>query len=340
MHRTKVMLVFGGESTEHEVSIASARNVFAALDDRKYDVQLCYVSKTGAWHSVQDFTALSGSHPVLLPVLGNKHFVTEPGNKPVVPDVLLPILHGANGEDGSVQGLAQLLHIPIVGCGILPSAMCMDKEVTKRLLVDAGLHVADYALHRAHDPLPDFGKLTLRLGTPLFVKPASQGSSVGVSRVHNEAEFKQALAAAHKLDRKVLIEQALSGHEVECAVLGNDLPQASGIGEIKPADGDFYSYDSKYDAKSKTGLFIPAELPDDLTEKLRQAALTAYKALECRGLARIDFFATDSGDVVVNEINTLPGFTNISMYPKLWKQSGVSYSQLIDELIALAMEQE
>lgn len=332
------MLIFGGESTEHEVSIASARNVFAALDSSKYDVTLCYITKTGVWQAVQDFASLVGANPVLLPALGDGHFVTEPGAKPVTPDVLLPILHGSNGEDGSVQGLAQLLHIPIVGCGVLPSSMCMDKEVTKRLLKDAGLGLADYAVHRAHEPAPDFEKLVSRLGSPLFVKPAGQGSSVGVNRVSDAASFAKALADAHKHDPKVLIEQALHGHEVECAVLGNDHPEASVLGEIQPDAGDFYSYDSKYDAKSKTKLVIPAELSKDVAQKVRDAALVAYKALECRGLARVDFFVTDTGSVVVNEINTLPGFTNISMYPKLWLESGVTYAQLLDKLITLAQE--
>lgn len=338
MRRIRVMLVFGGESTEHEVSIASARNVFAALDDRKYDISLCYISKTGSWHAVEDIASLDGIHPVLTPVLGNKHFVTDPGAKPVVLDVLLPILHGDNGEDGSVQGLAQLLHIPIVGCGILASAMCMDKEVTKRLLKDAGLAVADYAMHYAHEPAPHFAEITLKLGSPLFVKPAGQGSSVGVSRVFDGAGFKTALALAHKYERKVLIEQAVKGREVECAVLGNAHPEASGVGEVKLTEGDFYTYDSKYATDSKTKVVIPADLPEETVQKVRQVALVAYRALECRGLSRIDFFVTEDGTPVVNEINTLPGFTNISMYPKLWRQAGVSYAQLIDKLINLALE--
>ncbi|MGH7196668.1 MAG: D-alanine--D-alanine ligase family protein [Candidatus Saccharimonadales bacterium] len=338
MHRTRVLLLFGGESAEHEVSIASARNVYAAMDDRKYDITLCYITKDGHWRLVEDIEVLEGHHHTLLPVLGGKHFVIEPGGRTVVPEVILPILHGANGEDGTIQGLAKLLHIPVVGCDILGSAICMDKEVAKRLLQVAGIPVLDSALHRAHEPKPDFSQLTLKLGNPVFVKPASQGSSVGVSKVHDEAQFTEALHLAHKHDHKVLIEQAATGaRELECAVLGNDHPEASGVGEIKP-EGDFYSYESKYSPTSTSEVIIPAELSEEQAEQIRAMAIKAYQALECRGLARVDFFLTESGEIYLNELNTLPGFTNISMYPKLWRASGVSYPQLIDKLISLALE--
>ncbi len=337
MSRIRVLLLFGGQSPEHDVSIASARNVYAALDDRTYDISLCYIGRDGHWHVVEDIEQLEGKHPLLHPVLGGKHFMTEPGNKPLVPDVLLPVLHGTNGEDGSVQGLAQLTGIPIVGCGVLGSAVCMDKEISKRLLRAAGIQVADYVLHRAHEPLPKFAQLTLQLGNPLFVKPASQGSSVGVHRVFDEAGFVDALHEAHTYDRKVLIEQAMNGREIECSILGNEKPEASGLGEVRPEAGAFYDYDAKYSVHSKTELFIPADVPDDIAQKVRETALLAYKTLECRGLARVDFFVSDAGDIWLNELNTLPGFTNISMYPKLWRQSGLGYAQLIDKLIALAL---
>lgn len=338
MTRTSVLLLFGGQSPEHEVSIASARNVYAAMDDRTYDITLCYISRNGHWHVVNDIEQLDGQHPLLHPVLGGKHFVTDPGAKPIVPDVLLPILHGTNGEDGSIQGLAQLMGVPIVGCGVLGSALCMDKEVAKRLLLAAGIPVADYQLHRSHEPLPKFSQLTLRLGNPLFVKPASQGSSVGVHRVFDEAGFIKALADAHTYDHKVLIEQAVKGREIECSVLGNEKPQASGVGEVRPVEGTFYDYDAKYSATSKTELFIPADVSQEITQKVRQTSLRAYQVLECRGLARVDFFVSDTGDIWLNEVNTLPGFTNISMYPKLWRQAGLGYAQLIDKLITFALE--
>jgi D-alanine-D-alanine ligase len=339
MNRIRVLLLFGGESPEHDVSIASARNVYAALDDRKYDMLLGYITRAGHWHVVEDIEVLEGTHKNLLPVLGGKHFVIEPGNHSIVPDVILPILHGPNGEDGSVQGLAQLLHIPIAGCGIIGSAICMDKEVAKRLLKAAGLPVADYIVHHRQDALPPFSHITLQLGNPVFVKPADMGSSVGVSKVYNESQFSEAMTEAHKHSRKVLIEQAINGREIECSVLGNDAPEASGVGEIKPAETEgFYSYQAKYSPSSQTELIIPAALPEDTAQKVRQHALSAYRALECRGLARVDFFVLEDGTPIINELNTLPGFTNISMYPKLWRVAGLGYGQLLDKLISLALE--
>ena len=337
MHRTRVLLLFGGESAEHEVSIASARNVFAAMDDRKYDILLCYITKDGHWRLVEDIESLDGAHHALLPVLGGRHFVTEPGNKSVVPDVILPILHGPNGEDGSVQGLAKMAHIPIVGCQIIGSAICMDKDVARRLLKAADIPVVDYMVYHKGQTMPVFSKVTLQLGNPVFVKPANLGSSVGVYKVHDEAEFNHAMAGALKYDSKILIEQAItSPREVECSVLGNHDPRASGLGEINP-HADFYSYDSKYSPESQAELIIPAKLDEDLTNKIRELAVKAYQTLECRGLSRVDFFV--SGDkVILNELNTMPGFTNISMYPKLWREAGLGYSQLIDKLIELALE--
>jgi D-alanine-D-alanine ligase len=336
MQRTRVLLVFGGQSAEHEVSIASARNVYAAMDDAAYDITLAYITKDGRWHVISDIEQLNGEHKTLLPVLGGKHFVTEPSSELVSPDVILPILHGPNGEDGSVQGLAQLLNIPIVGCGVIGSAICMDKDVAKRLLVQAGLPVADFLVHRSGDSAPDFSRITLELGDPVFVKPANMGSSVGVSKVHTEQEFAAALANALTYDTKVLIEQAIVGRELECAVLGNESPEASGIGEVKAPEG-FYSYDEKYSTESHTGLSIPADISDEEAQKIRAIALKAYRALECRGMARVDVFLTPEGDVFINELNTLPGFTDISMYPKLWNESGMGYPQLIDKLVGFAI---
>lgn len=339
MHQKRILLLFGGESPEHEVSIASARNVYAALDDRKYDIVLGYITKQGHWHVVDDIEVLEGSRKNLLPVPGGKHFLVEPGGRSIVPDVILPILHGGTGEDGALQGLAKMVHVPIVGCDVLGSAICMDKEVAKRLLNAAGLPVADYVVHRKHEPLPAFSHVTLQLGNPVFVKPASAGSSVGVRRVYDEAGFTEAIAEAHKYDRKILIEQAMSGHEVECSVLGNETPEASGLGEVKPSDAEgFYSYDAKYSSTSETQLAIPADIPEETAQKVRETALAAYRTLECRGLARVDCFVGDDGSIVINEVNTLPGFTNISMYPKLWRASGLSYAGLIDKLISLALE--
>lgn len=335
MNRIRVLMLFGGESSEHEVSIASARNVYAALDNQKYDVQLCYISRKGRWQLVEDIERLEGNHAQLTPVLGEAAF--EAAGERVSVDVLLPILHGSNGEDGSVQGLAQLLHIPVVGCGIIGSAVCMDKDVAKRLLLQAGIAVADGIVYRAYEELPEFSDVADKLGMPVFVKPADQGSSVGVSKVTNEGEFKAAIAEALKFTQKVLIEKAVVGREIECSVLGNDHPEASPAGEIKPGES-FYSYDDKYAEGSHAEVIAPADLPDAVAQKVHQTAIKAYRALECRGLARVDFFVADGGDLVINEVNTLPGFTNISMYPKLWDAAGLDYPSLVDKLIKLALE--
>jgi D-alanine-D-alanine ligase len=336
MSKLNLLLVFGGESAEHEVSIRSARNVFDALDKEKYDVALCYIDRTGSWWRASDVSESGKTDERMEPLLGEGAF--QAGSETIKPDVLLPILHGPNGEDGSVQGLAQLTHVPVVGCGIVGSAVCMDKDIAKRLLMQAGISVAPGVVHYGEDEAPGFDELAQELKTDaLFVKPANLGSSVGVNRATDEESFAKALAEAHKYDRKVIIEKAIKGRELECAVLGNDHPEASVVGEIMPGD-DFYSYDEKYADDSKTTTSAQAKLPEDVSDKIRQTALKAYKALECRGLSRVDFFLADDGTIYLNEINTLPGFTSISMYPQLWQASGLSYSALLDRLVALATE--
>jgi D-alanine-D-alanine ligase len=336
MSKRSILLLFGGESAEHEVSIRSASNVFDALDKTKYDVSLCYIDRTGQWWHTNEVVERSAMDAQFHPVLGEGKLIDSAGHG-VKPDVMMPILHGPNGEDGSVQGLAQLLHIPVVGCEILGSAICMDKDIAKRLLIQANVPVVDYVLHRAGQPLPSYEDVRGKLGDTLFVKPASLGSSVGVSRVENAEEFDAAIAEALKHGHKVIVERAISGRELECAVLGNEKPEASVVGEIMPSE-TFYSYDAKYAADSQTKTSTDIELPDGVSDRIREQAVNAYIALECRGLARVDFFLADDGMIYINEINTLPGFTNISMYPQLWLASGVSYPQLLDRLVELALE--
>jgi D-alanine-D-alanine ligase len=341
MERTAVLLLFGGESSEHDVSISSVRNVYAALDDEKYEVILGYIDRGGKWWLVDRIGGDGETHgaPQLVPVLGAASFITVPDSRVVKPDVILPVLHGKNGEDGSVQGLAQLLHIPIVGCDMTASAICMDKLATKEILMTAGIHVAPYEVHHAGDPLPDFSHLSMKLGSPMFVKPTRAGSSVGVSKVYSEEELVKALDEAHKHDATVLIERGITGRELEVAVLGNPPHhKASGVGEIKPGD-DFYSYDAKYAVTSTSQAIIPADLAERDTARIREIASRAYQLLGCSGLSRVDFFLADDGTVYINEINTLPGFTNISMYPKLWRQEGIPYSQLVERMISLALGQ-
>lgn len=334
MDRTKVLLLFGGESSEHDVSISSARNVYAAIDSDKYDTQLCYIDRHGKWWLLDEFEQEidNSNSPQIMPVLGGKGFVTLPGDHLIKPDVLLPILHGHGGEDGSVQGLAQLVHLPIVGCDLTASAIAMDKLATKEILNANGIKSASYEVHYDYQPTPDFGKITMRLGSPIFVKPASAGSSVGVSKVRDEDDFLKALSEAHRHDEVVLIEEAISGRELEIAVLGTPPNhKASGVGEIKPGD-DFYSYDDKYASDSHATVNIDPDLDDAVRQEIRDKALRIYEILGCKGLARVDFIVRDA-EVLVMEVNTLPGFTNISMYPKLWREQGLSYAGLIETLI-------
>lgn len=337
MNRTTVLLLYGGESSEHEVSLSSARNVYAAIDNMKFDVLFGYIDSHGKWWLLEAFGEDPHGAPQLVPVLASGSFVTIPDNKIIHPDVIFPVLHGANGEDGSVQGLAQLLHIACVGCDMTASAICMDKLATKEILQTANIAVAPYQVHRAGDEVPDFTELISRLTAPLFVKPTRAGSSVGVSKVRTAEELTAALDLAHQHDPVALIEQGITGRELEVAVLGNPPEhRASGVGEIKPGE-DFYSYDDKYATNSTSQVIIPAELDDAKRDEIREVAEKSYAVLGCRGLARVDFLLAEDGTVYLNEVNTLPGFTNISMYPKLWREQGVSYSALVSRLIELAL---
>lgn len=342
MQRHSVLLLFGGESSEHEVSVSSAHNVYAAIDDSKFDVTLGYIDKTGKWWLLDSLDEEINTNDAsqLIPELGTKSLMTIPERGVIKPDIILPILHGKNGEDGSVQGLAQLLHIPIVGCDMTASAIAMDKVATKEILESRGIAVAPYHVHRIGSALPDFNHLSIKLGSPMFVKPSRSGSSVGVSKVYSEDELMTALDEAHKHDATVLIERGISGRELEVAVLGNPpTHEMSNVGEVRPSE-DFYSYEAKYAATSTSKVIIPAELSESDRSRIRVLAGEVYSALGCRGFSRVDFFLADDGKVYVNEINTIPGFTNISMYPKLWREAGVSYPQLIERLIFLALENE
>lgn len=335
MQRTSVLLLFGGESSEHDVSVSSARNVYAAIDDEKFDVILGYIDTEGKWWLLNTFQTVIETRGMsqLIPALGTGSFVTIPDNHTVRPDVILPILHGKNGEDGSVQGLAQLLHISIVGCDVTASAVGMDKVKTKEVLESHHIKVVPYEVHHAADEIPEFHKLSMTLGCPMFVKPARSGSSVGVSKVYSEEELIDALALAHQHSDSVLIEQAITARELEVAVLGTPpRHHVSAVGEIV-SSADFYSYDDKYKNGTST-VEIPASIETSQSSRIRAMAGRIYELLGCKGLSRIDFFLSDDGIIYLNEVNTLPGFTNISMYPKLWRSEGISYPELIERLIA------
>lgn len=353
MSKLRVGIIFGGKSSEHEVSLQSARNIVDAMDKQRFDVTLLGIDKQGEWHinDVSNYLinaenpaliALNRSNQqvALIPGLEKNQLIdTQDAQAMSQLDVIFPIVHGTLGEDGSLQGLLRMANIPYVGSGVLGSAVCMDKDVTKRLLRDAGLNVAPFVtLTRRTRQQVTFEQVVEQLGLPLFIKPANQGSSVGVSKVKDSATYQQALDSAFSYDHKVLVESAIKGREIECAVLGNEFPEASTCGEVILQD-EFYSYDTKYINEQGASVAVPANLSTEVNDRIRQIAIQAFQALECRGLARVDVFLTEEGEVVINEINTLPGFTNISMYPKLWAASGVDYMSLITRLIELAVEQ-
>jgi D-alanine-D-alanine ligase len=352
LKKINVGVLFGGKSTEHEVSLQSAKNVIDAIDRDKYDITLIGIDKTGRWHINNNSQFLLNSNDPRLIALNNseKEVVLVPGGTgrqllcisdgctSDSIDIVFPVLHGPFGEDGTVQGLLKLADIPFVGAGVLGSAVGMDKDVTKRLLRDAGIPTARFLAVRAREREKlAFRDIVQQLGLPLFVKPANAGSSVGVSKVYNETQFSEAHAKAFEFDNKILIEEFVAGREVECAVLGNEDPIASDIGEII-VQRDFYSYEAKYIDENGAILQIPAKIPPAMAKMIQGLAIKTFQVLCCEGMARVDFFLTEDNRAVVNEINTIPGFTKISMYPKLWEISGITYRELIDELIQLALE--
>ncbi len=338
MTKLSILLLYGGESPEHDVSMMSARNIYAAIDGDKYDVTLCYIDQVGKWWLTPTVNGDHQNSAQLVPVMGQQQFVTIPGGRTIHPDVLWPALHGNRGEDGTIQGLAELMHLPIIGCDFVASAVCWDKVITKQVLESSGIQTSPYLLSFRGQAAISFDDVAARFSAPFFVKPARAGSSIGVSKVHDEAEYHEALAEAFRYSGTILIEKAIEGRELEVAVLGNPPDhRASGVGEIKPGE-EFYSYEDKYNAASSAEVMPHAEISDELRETIRSVALKAYQLLGCRGLARVDFLLSSSNELYINEINTLPGFTNISQYPKLWHEEGIKYPALVDRLVSLALE--
>ena len=305
----RVAVLCGGRSGEHEISLRSAESIVAGLDREKYEVQRIFISPEGRWEP----------GPIS----------PQPGANPGI-DVVFPVLHGTFGEDGTVQGLLELADLPYVGAGVLASAVSMDKEITKRLLAERGLPVVEYVtVTRAH---PN----SFSLPFPLFVKPANLGSSVGISKVKNCVELETAIELAGQFDRKILVERGIAGRELECSVLGSEQPVASIPCEIIPSR-EFYDYEDKY-LLDAAKLLVPAPLTPEQTAEIQKLAVEAYQAVDCEGMARVDFLLEAStGKLYINEINTIPGFTSISMYPKMWEQAGVPFAELLDRLIDLAM---
>ncbi len=362
--KIRVGVLFGGQSSEHEVSLASARSVMAALDPDRYEVVPIGITKQGVWISSGDpMLALrsgvdgnsvprlasvlardpSGEAPTevvqLAPSSNGNLSLSSESAQPL--DVIFPVLHGPNGEDGTVQGMLQLAGVPFVGSEALGSAVSMDKVMMKMVFEANGLPVAPYVWGTRSEWQRDPARLQraaeAKLTYPMFAKPANMGSSVGVTKIHGSAEFAAALDTAARYDRKLMIEQGLDARECECAVLGNDQPDASVVGEVVPGN-EFYDYRAKY-VDDNSDLIIPASLPEQVTEQVRCLAVQAFKAVDAAGMARVDFFIErETMKVWLNEINTIPGFTRISMYPKLWEASGLPYPRLVDRLIELAIE--
>ena len=364
MKRLRVGVIYGGRSGEHEVSLASAAAVFQNLDPSRYEAFPIRIDKDGRWSLPDRAPNTMKAAEVIqnraaageLQSEREAHLVAHPGGDTLLTidrahsnaisglglDVVFPVLHGPYGEDGTVQGLLELANVPYVGAGVLASAVGMDKAAMKLVFAAKGLPICDYEVVLKRDWKRDeraiMKMLALNLGFPVFVKPANLGSSVGISKAHHAAELRAAINLAAEFDRKVVVEAAVpQAREIECAVLGNDEPEASQPGEIIPGR-EFYDYEAKYlDEGSRT--VIPAPLPERQTEEVRTLAVAAFKAVDCAGMARVDFLlAGDSGMLYVNELNTIPGFTTISMYSKMWEASGLAYPQLIDRLIALAIE--
>ena len=357
--KIRIGLIMGGRSAEHEVSLRSARSVMGAIDRDKYDVTLIGITQEGKWIAGPDpLAALSGGDLSATRAAGAA-LLGEPGKRELLAitpegrgstlsaitelDVVFPLLHGPYGEDGTVQGLLELADLPYVGSGVLASAVAMDKAVCKQLLRAHGLPVTDWQLVTRsaieRDAEAVAADAAERYDYPIFTKPANLGSSVGVVKAHDGAELVEALRTSARYDRRVLVEPGINARELEVSVLGNDAPEASVVGEVVPSR-EFYDYAAKY-IDGDSALIIPADIPAETAEQARAHAVSAFRAIDGAGLARVDFlYDRDSGDLYINEINTLPGFTDISMYPKLWEASGLSYADLITKLIELALERQ
>ena len=350
--RIRLAVLFGGRSAEHEVSIQSARNVVNALDLGKYEVIPIGIDRTGRWYRDADARTMlereasavgvnTDAREVVFGANGEAQELIDRHTQRSLGriDLVFPVLHGPYGEDGSVQGLAKLANVPCVGSGIIGSAVSMDKDIMKRLLRDAGIPIVDFAVfRRREDAHHEYESLVRRLGQALFVKPANLGSSVGVSRTSDRPSYDAAVELAFQFDRKIIVEREIRGRELEVSVLGNDVPVASLPGEIVP-HGGFYSYESKYIHDDGAGLIAPANVSPTTAESLTRMAVRSFQSLEIRGMARVDFLTGADGTSYVNEVNTIPGFTAISMYPKLWEVSGIPYGELVERLISLAQDE-
>ena len=354
MSKLKVGVIFGGMSTEHDVSITSGTSVIKNLDKEKYEIYPVYIDEEGKWFEyskkVQDIDVLDVGQKI-----EEKTKIINPIEYLQECDVIFPVLHGLYGEDGTIQGMLELIKKPYVGCKVLSSSICMDKVYSKFIFENSNIDQAKYIYLRKNKDkyiyvdkefnekivnLNEIGEIVEKaLGYPVFIKPSNSGSSIGINKAKNKEELEKYIEYAAQYDKKILIEESIDGREVECAILGNEDVLASGVGEILSAE-DFYTFDAKY-KNSASRTVIPADISKDIIEKIRKTAIKAFKAVDAKGFARVDFFVEKkTNQVKIIEINTMPGFTQISMYPKLWEQEGIKYSELLDKLINLALEEQ
>jgi D-alanine-D-alanine ligase len=340
--KKKVAILFGGRSVEHGVSVNSARNIFEHINKDRFEPLPIGITKAGQWYLTSGVTKDIGQGKALALILDAQSpgFILVSSGDRIKADVIFPVLHGTDGEDGSIQGMVKAMDIPMVGTGVLGSSISMNKIVAKRLLQDAGLPVTNFvAFHFTEKEKIDFKTIKKILGVPFMVKSASLGSSVGVSKVKNEAAFKKAVEDSFRYDESILMEEYISGREIECAILGNNPPEASYPGEIViNSKYDFYTFDAKYVDPDAVRIDVPAKLESRIAEKVRDICVKAYKTLACEDFARVDLFLTAEGKIFINEINTIPGFTNSSMYPMMWKERGIGFTELITRLLDLAQE--
>lgn len=341
--KLKVALLFGGKSVEHEISVKSAINIAQKIDRTKFEVILIGIDQDGKWHlneNISDDIKKGSGLALNLNTEGSQLINVDTNKSLGEIDIIFPVLHGTDGEDGSIQGLLKAANIPFVGTGVLGSAIAMDKLISKRLLKEAGIPVSKYLAYSYDEKdLLDYNYISTYLGGDFMAKAGGLGSSVGISKVTNLAEFSEAVNSAFMYDDKILFEEFIKGRELECAILGNSNPEASYPGEIIISSNyAFYTFDAKYVDKDAVSLKIPAEVTEEVAENIKKLSIKAYKALRCEDFARVDLFLKHDGSVIINEINTIPGFTNSSMYPMLWGHSGISYTDLITKLISLARE--
>jgi len=340
--KSKICVLFGGKSVEHDISIMSARNIVSYLDKTLFDVLLVGIDKKGRWFLVNDVDGNieDGDSLQLTLDADTPSFYNIKTEIKLEFDVVFPVLHGTDGEDGSVQGLFKTINVPMVGTGVLGSALAMDKIVSKQVMHDLGIPVAKFiTFSHAHLEQIHFERVVSKLGLPFMVKSAALGSSIGVSKVSKEVDFAKALEDGFKYDDRIVIEEFITGREMECAIMGNEDPVAAGPGEITIIkDYDFYDYAAKYLDKDAVRIDIPAKVDDSIIVEVRKQSIRAYKALHCNDFARVDLFLKEDGSVIINEINSIPGFTDVSMFPVLWKHEGLPNDKLITKLIDMAVE--